>query len=222
VTLKHAAAGPEAAMENDEMMRTFVLVGGVMLAAVALTTVSCQDSDADATTGASPGMSGKKYALPPAGETYTVMGEVDGLAAYAIKYDDRLYRGGQLTSQAGLDALKKWGVATIVTITPTEDERKYVKEAGIKLVELPFEKTKLTDKDLTEFLAAVKASEGPVYVHCHGGTHRAGALCLAYRLATDGWDYNKAAVEFGRLGGDLKADHPMLDVIEKYKAPAPE
>ena len=207
------------------MRQSVVLIGCSVLVMAALTAVSCQEGvtdEADATSKASPGASSKKYTLPPEGESYTVVGAVDGLAAYAIRYDDRLYRGGQLTGQAGIDALKTWGVTTIVTITPTEDERKYVKEAGISLVELPFQKTELTDEALTQFLATVKASEGPVYVHCHGGSHRAGALCLAYRLAVDGWDFNKAAVEFGRLGGDLKGDHAMLEVIEKCKAPAGE
>lgn len=87
----------------------------------------------------------------------------------------------------------------------------------MKLVEVPFDKKDGPSKDvLDKFLAAVKASEGPVYVHCHGGTHRAAILAALYRMKVLGWDYNRTAVEFGTLGGDLKGDHGMLTRMRQY------
>ncbi len=60
------------------------------------------------------------------------------------------------------------------------------------------------------------ARPGPLYVHCHGGTHRGGVLMLFVRLHVEGWPLEKALVEFGRLGGDLKGDHPKIEVVRKY------
>ena len=75
------------------------------------------------------------------------------------------------------------------------------------LVEVPFAKTDGPSKKILGiFLEAVKSSTGPVYVHCHGGTHRAAILAGLYRMSVQEWDFNRTAVEFGTLGGDLKGD----------------
>ena len=178
---------------------------------------SCKDKEPDAVTQASPHKSSKKVTLPPKGADYEVVGVKEGLSGYMIKYDDKIYRGGQMTTQKGLDFLKTLDIKTVVTITPDEDERKYVVAEGMKLVEVPFDKKDGPSKDvLDKFLAAVKASEGPVYVHCHGGTHRAAILAALYRMKVLGWDYNRTAVEFGTLGGDLKGDHGMLTRMRQY------
>ena len=57
----------------------------------------------------------------------------------------------------------------------------------------------------------------PLYVHCHGGTHRAGVLGVAYRIHKCGWPWEKALLEHGRLGGSLKDDHIMLASIRTLK-----
>ncbi len=178
---------------------------------------ACSDDEADTVSEASPHGYSKKLTLPPKGADYEVIGVKEGLAGYMIKYDDKLYRGGQMTGAKGLDFLKDLGVKTVVTITPTDDERKYVAEKGMKLVEVSFaKKDGPSDEILKTFMDAVKTSEGPVYVHCHGGTHRAAILAGLYRLWAHGWDYNRMAVEFGTLGGDLKGDHEMLARMRKY------
>jgi protein tyrosine phosphatase (PTP) superfamily phosphohydrolase (DUF442 family) len=178
---------------------------------------ACNDKDADAVSHASPQRSGKKLTLPPAGADYKVIGVKDGLSGYIIQYDDKLYRGGQMNTAKGLDYLKDLGVTTVITITPTEDERKYVPAEGMTLVEVPFDKKDgPSPETLKTFMDAVKASKGPVYVHCHGGTHRAAILAGLYRIWAHGWDFNRTAVEFGTLGGDLKGDHEMLVRIRKY------
>ncbi|MDP6542512.1 MAG: dual specificity protein phosphatase family protein [Phycisphaerae bacterium] len=182
---------------------------------------ACSDPPADAVSGASPETPHKKMTLPPAGSDYEIVGVKDGLSGYMIKYDDKLYRGGQMNNAKGLDFLKKLGITTVVTITPTDDERTYVVKRGMKLLEVPFAKTDGPSTEILDaFLEAVKSSTGPVYVHCHGGTHRAAILAGLYRMAVKGWDFNRTAVEFGTLGGDLKGDHAMLGRIREYAKPS--
>ena len=188
----------------------FVLVLSLMFVA------ACGE-ETDTVSEASPHGYSKKLTLPPKGTDYEVLGVKEGLSGYVIKYDDKLYRGGQMTNGKGLDFLKSLGIKTVVTITPTDDERKYVAKEGMKLVEISFvKKDGPSDDNFKAFLDAVKASEGPVYVHCHGGTHRAAILAGLYRLWAHGWDYNRMAVEFGTLGGDLKGDHGMLGRMRKF------
>ena len=178
---------------------------------------SCGEEPTDAVTNASGYQSNKALTLPPAGDDYEVVGVKEGLMGYMIKYDDKIYRGGEMANQKGLDFLKTLGVTTVVTITPTDDERKYVVEEGMKLIEVPFFKTDGPSAEVMKtFLDAVKSSPGPVYVHCHGGTHRAAILACLYRMAVLDWDFNRTAVEFGTLGGDLKGDHGMLVRMGDY------
>jgi len=198
------------------MNRTIFVFGLVCVLSLAFLG-ACSEEATDAVTKASPQHSDKKMTLPPAGSDYEIVGIQEGLAGYTIKYDAKLYRGGQMTSAKGLEYLETLGVKTIVTITPTDVERKYVGEAGIKLVEVPFVKADGPSKETMDtFLDAVKTSTGPVYVHCHGGTHRAAILAAVYRMSVQGWDYNRTAVEYGTLGGDLKGDHGMLTRISQY------
>lgn len=156
-------------------------------------------------------------AFPPKADTYEVVGWQEGLNGYVVKYNDRMYRGGDVLDRKGAQALKQWGVRTIVSVTPTDVERQLAREYGMTLVEVPFEKTPgPAPETLARFLEATRAGPGAFYVHCHGGTHRGGILCASYRMREEGWDFNKTAVEFGRLGGDLKADHAMLEAVRKH------
>ena len=38
---------------------------------------------------------------------------------------------------------------------------------------------------------------------------------MAYRVHVLEWPFEKALVEFGRLGGDLLADHTMLEAVRR-------
>ena len=153
--------------------------------------------------------------LPPKAETYKVIGWRKGLRNYVVQYNDRLYRGGRITGNEGLEALRGWGVKTVISIVPDDEERRRVRAAGMKLVEVPFDrKTGLPPKLLAKFLQAVRTEPGPFYLHCLAGCQRAGTLAAAYRIHVEGWDFHKAAVEFGRLGGNLKKDHRLLESIK--------
>ena len=157
----------------------------------------------------------KKAVMPPVSENYKVF-KLDGVKNYIVKYDNKMYRGGEMQTKAGAEALKKLGVNTIVSITPTDEERKMTKELGLKLVEIEFNKKEGVSADqLKSFLSMVHKEEGPFYVHCHGGNHRAGILAAAYRIHEQKWSKDKALLEFGYLGGSLKDDFVMIQSITK-------
>lgn len=153
----------------------------------------------------------RRAVLPPKSDTYQVVGWVRGLKGYVVRYDERLYRGGQITRRAGIAALKEWGIRTIISITPSEAERALAREGGLRLVEVPFDRKKgVSRAGLAGFLAAIREGPGPFYLHCKSGCQRAGVLAVAYRVHVQGWDFDKAAAEYGRLGGDLMRDDHLL------------
>ena len=155
--------------------------------------------------------------LPPENDSYTVIGVVKGLSSYVIQYDENMFRGGEPTAQEGVQELKEQGIATIISVTPTDLERQQTRQQQINLVELPFEKKTLSPQTLRVFLQLIDENKGPFYVHCHGGIHRAAALCMTWRIYRQNWDYDKALIEFGRLGGSLKEDNTMLEIIRSYR-----
>jgi len=167
----------------------------------------------DAVTGATEHKHGTK--IPESTNDHEVFTEVDGLNNFAVKYSDKFYRGGTIENEDGIAQLKKWGVGTIISVTPTDEERKLAREAGLRLVELSFAKQEaLPREELDKFAAAVRAEKGAVYAHCLGGMHRGGALGLYYCVAIDGWTYEKALAEFIQLGGDLEADAAMIESVK--------
>jgi protein tyrosine/serine phosphatase len=154
--------------------------------------------------------------MPPPSDTYEVLGQLEGLKSYAVKYDDYFYRGGEFFSEDGPETLRKLGIRTIISITPNDMEREAAREYGFNLVEMDFSKKKgLTEADLEKLLETFENDKGPVYIHCHGGTHRGGILGMVYRVHRLGWKWEKALMEFGRLGGSLRDDHIMLESIRK-------
>ncbi len=78
--------------------------------------------------------------LPESGEDYKLLGQIPGLKNFAVQYDDNFYRGGEVLSIEGMENLKKWGIKTIFSVTPTDLERLLAEKFNIKLVELNFEK----------------------------------------------------------------------------------
>jgi hypothetical protein len=95
--------------------------------------------------------------LPPACEGYQALGFRDGIESWAVRYDEALLRGGEISSERAARALAEWGVRTVISVIPTDREREFC------------------------------------------------------------WSYDRALVEYGRLGGDLRADHAMLEVVRTFK-----
>jgi len=172
-------------------------------------------SHSDAVTSATPKYDkSKPIILPPENESYVVLGKMDGLKNFVVKYDAQLYRGGELYSDTGMKSLESLGIQTIVSIIPNDTERALIKKSSMTLVEIPFDKKSgVTQEGLKRYLDLFSGNQTPVYVHCHGGTHRASVLGVAYRVHKCGWSWERAILEHGYLGGSLKDDQIMLQSI---------
>jgi protein tyrosine phosphatase (PTP) superfamily phosphohydrolase (DUF442 family) len=189
-------------MERTRNVACIVALGVVLSAAFA----GCR-TEPDATTAASPP---RKLTLPQPGETYEVLGWRKGLGGFLVKYDDRVFRGGDVLDRRGAEVLKKLGIRTILSVTP-DTERELSREYGFRLVEVPFSKKEVIDPALrAKIVSVLKDGDGPIYIHCHGGTHRGGTIGMMYRLHVQGWDQKKAVDEYVRLGGDLEKSQVLI------------
>jgi protein tyrosine/serine phosphatase len=160
----------------------------------------------------------EKVILPPENENYRVMGHLQGLMNYVVRYDNSFYRGGEpYAPDLALEAFDEVGIKTIISITPSEEERAFCETYGFKLVEIPFVNPGPTAKDFETYFQTLEEESGPVFVHCKGGSHRAGIFGAAYRMKVQNWSYEEAIIEYGRLGGDLKNDFAMLEQLKAFE-----
>ncbi|MEE9368221.1 MAG: sulfur transferase domain-containing protein [Pontiella sp.] len=191
----------------------------ITLVSLALAAASCRHTppeSVDVVSGAT--IPHNQIVLPPTNSHYHVRGHFEGLNNYVVKYSDTFYRGGQVyLEDIAAESLQKCGIQTIVSITPDHAEVAFCASNGFALVEIPFDKSGPTPADYELFFKTLENADGSFYVHCKSGTHRAGILSAAYRIHSEGWSLERALVEYGRLGGDLKADHEMIQTLHATK-----
>jgi|tagenome__1003787_1003787.scaffolds.fasta_scaffold20262401_1 protein tyrosine/serine phosphatase len=112
--------------------------------------------------------------------------------------DNILYRGGQ-PLESDYKALAAFGIHTIVDLR--NDEESFAKSAaeaaGMKYVNIPMNGVSApSDADVALFLKVVNdPASGKIFMHCKAGIHRTGAMGAVYRIAHDGWDYDKTFAE---------------------------
>ena len=186
----------------------------IAISAMVMTLSSChlQPDPVDGVTGAT--LPHDQIVLPPTNSHYRVLGHLQGLNNHMVKYNDSFYRGGQVyIEDLATESLRECAIKTIVSIVPSDAERAFCATNGFALVEIPFDKSGPTPQDYQRYFKSLETSEPPFYIHCKGGMHRGGIFAAAYRIKFQGWSFEQAVIEYGRLGGDLKADHAMLETL---------
>jgi protein tyrosine phosphatase (PTP) superfamily phosphohydrolase (DUF442 family) len=126
-------------------------------------------------------------------------GSVPGIRNFD-RVNDHIYRGGQPTDD-GFRYLAQVGVKTVLDLQEDDSrgraERKAVTSAGMNYVNVPM--TGLTppsDAEITKILALLEDdSTGAVFVHCHRGADRTGAVIAAYHIDHDKWDSRRALAD---------------------------
>lgn len=135
----------------------------------------------------------------PAPQNADARSPVEASARRPVKVDARhlpnTYRlnasvitGGQPDGDAGFAELAALGVRTVISVDGAEPEVALAKAHGLRYVHLPHGYDGVPAERALELAKAVRDLPGPVYIHCHHGTHRspaAGAVaCVATGLLT--------------------------------------
>jgi protein tyrosine/serine phosphatase len=134
--------------------------------------------------------------------------------------DDNFYRGAQ-PAQGDYKALAAIGIHTIIDLR--NDYESFAKSsaeaAGMKYVLIPMDGVSApSEEDVAEFLKVVNdPTTGKFYVHCKAGIHRTGAMGAVYRIAHDGWDYDKTFAEMKNYQFSAGLFHGALkSFVKKY------
>jgi protein tyrosine phosphatase (PTP) superfamily phosphohydrolase (DUF442 family) len=129
-----------------------------------------------------------------------------------VQVDNRLFRGAQPDLE-GFKYLRDRGVRTIINLREAKDaerlnERAIVESLGMKYVNIPVKdgnfftrSRRIPPEAIRSFFETIDASDsGPVFVHCHRGADRTGALVSFYRIERHNWDSVRAYAEARQIG----------------------
>jgi uncharacterized protein (TIGR01244 family) len=140
------------------------------------------------------------------------------------KVNDWVYRGAQPTDQ-GFAALAKLGIRTVVDLRQIGEhsqayEQQVVEAAGMRYVSVPMKGMSTpTSEQVSRVLSLLEdAAVEPVFVHCHRGADRTGAIIACYRIGHDHWQ-NKPALAEARSLGMSWYQRAMQNYVLHYRLP---
>ena len=116
-----------------------------------------------------------------------------------------LSRGGE-PNETTLKYLRDKGFKTIVSFLPSPAESASVVQSGMKYVHIPmhsgpFSADPPTDEQVQQFLSvAGDTTQYPMFIHCHAGKDRTGAMSAIYRMQVCGWTRDEAIEEMKAFG----------------------
>ncbi|MGK5534331.1 phosphatase domain-containing putative toxin [Streptomyces sp. URMC 129] len=120
-----------------------------------------------------------------------------------LQVDDKLWRGSA-PGPDGYEELADRGVRTVIDLRAEDlSERQLALpgEAGLDVIRMPIRDGQTPTKEqVDEFLAAVEASPGPVFVHCGAGVGRTGSISAAYLVRTGQAGSGEAALRTLAVG----------------------
>jgi protein tyrosine phosphatase (PTP) superfamily phosphohydrolase (DUF442 family) len=115
-----------------------------------------------------------------------------------------LYRSGQLTVDQLTEAVRRYGIRTVVNFQlggrELEAERALAMKLGVGFVNLPMPGDGFGEEaQFRKVLEIVdEPQRRPVLVHCARGTCRTGSAVALYRFERDGWTIQDVAAELRR------------------------
>jgi protein tyrosine phosphatase (PTP) superfamily phosphohydrolase (DUF442 family) len=96
----------------------------------------------------------------------------------AFVITDKIISGGSPANDTAFAALKSLGIKTIISVDGMKPDVKRAEAHGMRYVHLPIGYDGVPDERGLEIAKGLRDLEGPVYIHCHHGKHRAPAAAL--------------------------------------------
>jgi tyrosine-protein phosphatase SIW14 len=136
------------------------------------------------------------------------------------KVDKNLYRGAQ-PKRRDITDLAALGIKTVIDLQNDGEagEQGDVEAAGMKFYRIGLSDSSWPSPDKAEqFLKLVNdPANQPVFIHCHGGRHRAGAMTALYRITHDHWSADRAYAEMKQYDFESGYGHGALkDYVYDY------
>ena len=134
--------------------------------------------------------------------------------------NEKFYRGAQ-PKPGDYKDLAALGVKTIIDLQQEgeSDEQQLAESAGMRFYRIGLSDSSWPSAEkAAQFIKLVNdPANQPVFIHCHGGRHRAGIMTAIYRITHDGWDADRAYQEMKQYGFERGFGHGSLkDYVYDY------
>lgn len=127
--------------------------------------------------------------------------------------NENFYRGAQPRERDYADLFAA-GVKTVIDLQQDGEasEQRLVEDAGMKFYRIGLSDSSWpTPEKAAQFLKLVNdPANQPVFIHCHGGKHRAGVMTAIYRMTHDGWSADRAYTEMKKYDFESGFGHSAL------------
>lgn len=117
-----------------------------------------------------------------------------------LKISGKLYSGGEPAGKQSFEALRELGIKTVVSVDGAKPDVELAKAYGLRYVHIPIGYDGISSEAGKSFARLAREAEGPIYVHCHHGTHRGPAAAAVVCVASEQVD-SKSALEILRRAG---------------------
>jgi protein tyrosine phosphatase (PTP) superfamily phosphohydrolase (DUF442 family) len=120
-----------------------------------------------------------------------------------FRVSERVYSGSSPEGDEGFAELRRFGVRTVISVDGARPDTATAARYGMRYVHLPVGYDGIPRDKVLALVKAVRELPGPVYVHCHHGTHRGPSAVAVIQLCTDpAWDRDRAEAWLRTAGTD--------------------
>lgn len=135
----------------------------------------------------------------PRPATWAVPLKLEGVPNF-YQVTTNLYRGAE-PSAAGMKALQKMGIRTIINLRSFHSDAARISGTGLQQDRIRMEPWHAANNDVIRFLKIMADTNNlPAFVHCRRGADRTGLVCAIYRIAICGWTKQQAIEELKHGG----------------------
>ena len=175
-------------------------LSGTLLIGLCLTLSSALDESPEA--GGTPGGSTGKAAAP--------------VSSVWQRVTDRIYCGGE---PAGFEALAAQGFTAVVSVDGIPPDVAAARRAGLRYVHIPMGYDGVHDHARLSLARLVQELDGPMYIHCHHGHHRAPVAAAVAGILAGELDHARG-LELLRRAGTSPDFVGLWHAVETCERPA--
>lgn len=115
------------------------------------------------------------------------------------RLDEKVYRSAQ-PDRRGFEALRRLGIRNVLNFRDHHTDDREAKGLGLTLYRVEMEAGEIRDEQVVEALRIIRASKGPIVIHCWHGSDRTGLISAMYRILNQNWSKEEAIEELMKGG----------------------
>ncbi len=135
-----------------------------------------------------------------------------------LQVSNRIYSGGEPQGDDAFARLAKLGVRTVVSVDGAKPDVEAARKHGLRYIHIPLGYDGISEHAGLSLTRLVRDVEGPIFIHCHHGQHRAPTAAAVACIAEDIVD-GKQALQILQKAGTGKQYTGLWEDIEAFLSP---